>query len=135
MRNPTSILITGASSGLGAALAETYAGPGIRLVLGGRDVTRLEETAARCRSAGAEVEVAAIDVTDAGATTRWVEAADDRRPLDLVIANAGISAGSRSTGNPPNRQEASSPSMSTAWSAPYCRRSRAWPAAAGARSR
>lgn len=98
MRNPTSILITGASSGLGAALAGTYAGPGIRLALGGRDAARLEETAARCRSAGAEVEVAAIDVTDAEATTRWVEAADDHRPLDLVIANAGISAGSRSTG-------------------------------------
>ena len=98
MNKPTSILITGASSGLGAALAEAYASPGVRLVLGGRDATRLEETAARCRAAGAEVEVAAIDVVDAEATTRWVEAADDRRPLDLVIANAGISAGSRSTG-------------------------------------
>lgn len=98
MENRTSILITGASSGLGAALAEAYAAPGVRLALGGRDAERLDAVAASCRSAGAEVEVAVVDVVDAEATARWVETADDRRALDLVIANAGISAGSRSTG-------------------------------------
>jgi short-subunit dehydrogenase len=98
MRNPTSILITGASSGLGAALAEAYAAPGIRLALGGRDRTRLEETAERCRVAGAEVEVAVIDVIERELMASWIEFADTSRPLDLVIANAGISAGSRSGG-------------------------------------
>ena len=98
MENPTSILISGASSGLGAALAEAYAAPGVRLALGGRDTLRLEGIAARCRALGAEVDVDLVDVVDAAATTRWVEAADDRRALDLLIANAGISAGSRSTG-------------------------------------
>ncbi len=98
MENRTSILITGASSGLGAALAEAYAAPGVRLALGGRDAERLDAVAASCRSAGAEVEVAVVDVVDAEATARWVETADDRRALDLMIANAGISAGSRSTG-------------------------------------
>ena len=98
MNNPTSILITGASSGLGAALAEAYAAPGVHLTLGGRDATRLEATAQRCRAAGAEVISEAIDVVDARTTARWVEAADESRALDLVIANAGISAGGRTTG-------------------------------------
>ncbi|MBM3532400.1 MAG: SDR family NAD(P)-dependent oxidoreductase [Alphaproteobacteria bacterium] len=98
MKHPTSILITGASSGLGAALAEAYATPDVRLALGGRDRARLEAIADRCRAAGAEVDVAVADVVDAAATARWVEGADDRRALDLVVANAGISAGSRSTG-------------------------------------
>lgn len=96
MDKPTSILITGASSGLGAALAEAYAAPGVRLALGGRDAARLEATAARCRAAGAEVEVAAIDVVDREATAAWIEASDRRRPLDLVIANAGVSGGTGS---------------------------------------
>ena len=41
LKNPKRILITGASSGIGAALAEAYAGPGVSLYLGGRDGPRL----------------------------------------------------------------------------------------------
>ena len=93
MREPRSILLTGASSGIGMALARAYAGPGIRLALGGRDAERLDEIAAACRAAGAEVESAAVDVTDRQATAEWLLDVDGRRPLDLVIANAGISAG------------------------------------------
>jgi len=87
----TSILITGASSGLGAALAEHYAAPEVRLALLGRDRARLNTVAARCRSQGAQVETGIVDVADRAALARWIEAADDRAPLDLVIANAGIS--------------------------------------------
>src|ERR1700757_4015910 len=93
MREPRSILLTGASSGIGAALARAYAGPGIRLVLGGRDAGRLGEVATACRAAGAEVEQARVGVADRQATAEWLLAVDSRRPLDLVIANAGISAG------------------------------------------
>jgi short-subunit dehydrogenase len=93
MRSPQSILITGATSGIGAALARNYAAPDVRLVLSGRNVERLETVAADARAAGADVEAAILDVTDAEATCRWVEAADDRGPLDLAIANAGISGG------------------------------------------
>lgn len=93
MPSPSTILITGASSGIGAALAAEYAAPGITLHLGGRSAERLESVAARAREAGATVHVTAVDVADADAVERWVLAADDATPLDLVVANAGISAG------------------------------------------
>ncbi len=93
---PRSILITGASSGLGAALARHYAaqlGASLTLTLLGRDVLRLDQVADACRAFGATVHNAAVDVTDATAMRAAILAADDRAPLDLVIANAGISAG------------------------------------------
>ncbi len=88
-----SILITGASSGIGAALAETFAGPGVRLALVGRNAERLDAVAARCRAAGAEAVFAALDVTDAAALATFMAEQDAARPLDLVVANAGITTG------------------------------------------
>ncbi len=96
VRDPRHVLLTGASSGIGTALAEAYARPGVRLTLGGRNRERLEIVAARCRERGAEVETGAIDVDAHEAMRAWVEAADRIQPLDLVIANAGISAGTGS---------------------------------------
>ncbi len=87
------VLITGASSGLGAALALAYAGPGVALGLVGRNEERLAATTAACRAAGAMVEGAAIDVTDGPALATWLDAFDRAYPVELVIANAGISAG------------------------------------------
>jgi short-subunit dehydrogenase len=92
----SAILITGASSGLGAALARVYAAKGVTLHLGGRNAERLARVAEECRRAGASVETEIVDVTDRAATETWVLAADARQPLTLVIANAGISGG---TGN------------------------------------
>jgi short-subunit dehydrogenase len=95
MRAPyRSIVVTGASSGLGAALAVAYAGTETALGLIGRNRERLDATATRCRAAGAAiVEGAAIDVADGAALAAWLEEFDRRHPLDLLIANAGIEEG------------------------------------------
>ena len=92
-QTPRNVLITGASSGIGEALARHYAAPGTTLALTGRDRERLTAVAAACSAAGAAVESAAIDVIDRDGLRAWIEGVDDRAPLDLVIANAGISAG------------------------------------------
>lgn len=85
------ILITGASSGIGRALALASAAPGTRLLLSGRDRTRLEKVAGDCRARGAVAMAEVIDVCDASAMARWIGGAGR---LDIVIANAGIGAGS-----------------------------------------
>ncbi len=84
------IAITGASSGLGRALALGFAAPGITLHLTGRNADRLAETEAAVRAKGASTTQTVLDVTDASATAAWVLGCP---ALDLVIANAGISAG------------------------------------------
>ena len=98
MLNPKNILITGASSGIGYALAEHYAKPGITLHLQGRNGQRLEAIAAICRTRGATVHTNLIDVTDASAMEAWLLQADASSPLDLLVANAGISAGTGQNG-------------------------------------
>ena len=89
----SSILITGASSGIGEALAENLAGPGIFLALCARNDERLQGVAERCRAQGAQVIDQVIDVTDQSAIKAWIEDIDEAHPLDLLIANAGVSPG------------------------------------------
>ncbi len=89
------IVITGASSGIGQALAELYARPGVLLGLTGRDAARLESVAAACRQRGATVEAETVPVTDQGGMTAFVQRIAARARLDLVIANAGVSGGFR----------------------------------------
>ena len=91
--NPRSILITGASSGIGAALGRHYAAPGVTLFLGGRNEQRLKAIAAVCREQGADVCTCVGDVTDANAMRQWVVESDIQAPLNLVIANAGAGMG------------------------------------------
>ncbi len=87
------ILITGASSGIGAALARHYARPGNRLVLNARDPTRLDAVGAACRALGAEVRIEPLDVRDRTAVGTRIRALDAASPLDLVIIAAGINGG------------------------------------------
>jgi short-subunit dehydrogenase len=84
------IALTGASSGLGRALALALAQPGVTLHLAGRDAGRLAEVAATAAALGATVTRTLVDVTDRDATSAWVTGCGR---LDLVIANAGISVG------------------------------------------
>jgi short-subunit dehydrogenase len=87
------ILITGASSGIGRGLALLYAGQGIRLLLTGRDIARLNAVAELCRAKGATVDICPVCVTERAAFEKEILSWDDKHPIDLVIANAGISGG------------------------------------------
>jgi short-subunit dehydrogenase len=88
------IVITGASVGLGAALAERYAAPGIALGLLGRDPGRLAEVAERCRARGARsVTTGAIDVEERARLAAWLADFDAAQTIDLLIANAGVFTG------------------------------------------
>jgi short-subunit dehydrogenase len=89
-RNYENIAITGASNGLGRALAIAYAHPGAILHLTGRDAARLAEIAATTRALGAAATETVADVTDRAAMAAWIAGCGQ---LDLVIANAGISSG------------------------------------------
>lgn len=96
--DPKTVLITGASSGIGAALARAYARQGRHLALTGRDAARLEAVAADCESRGGSVETAILEVTNRAAMEAWLLTVDARSPIDLVIANAGVSAGTGGAG-------------------------------------
>lgn len=87
------IVITGASSGIGQALAELYARPGVLLALTGRDATRLQVVADTCRQRGATVDADTVSVTDHAAMESFIQRIAAKARLDLVIANAGVSGG------------------------------------------
>lgn len=94
-RAPVAILITGASAGLGRALALGYAAPGVTLFLSAIANEELQAVADACRARGAVAVPQVLDVRDRAAMADWIHACDRTAALDLVIANAGISAGSR----------------------------------------
>ena len=87
--NDKTVWITGASSGIGAALAREAAARGASLVLSGRDEARLAEVAADCDT---RVEVEPFDVRDESAMRAAVERVG---APDMFVANAGISQRSR----------------------------------------
>ncbi|MEL6768493.1 MAG: SDR family NAD(P)-dependent oxidoreductase [Pseudomonadota bacterium] len=91
-----SVVLTGASGGIGRALAVELASNRVTMLLLGRDETRLKATAALARAAGATVRTARADVTDRATMAALLLEADREAPVDLVIANAG-----RSLGTPP----------------------------------
>ena len=84
------ILITGASSGLGAALAVAYARTSINLVLWGRDNGRLDQTALQCRARGASAQTKRLDLRDADGLIAQLTSCDAEAPIDLAIFCAGI---------------------------------------------
>lgn len=92
------VVISGASRGLGAALARRWAGTGVTLGLIARDGAALEAVAQECRAAGASVAIALLDVRDAAGLSAQLLAWDDALPIDLLVANAGVTGGSRADG-------------------------------------
>lgn len=87
------VVLTGASGGIGRALAAELAAPGVAMLLAGRDPGRLAAAADTARARGAAVETAVLDLRDADGLAARLAAFDARHPVDLVVANAGISAG------------------------------------------
>jgi len=84
------ILITGASSGIGAALARAEARSGVTLLLWGRNAARLERVAQECRARGAEARIEIFDLSDTGGLPARLAAADAAAPIDLAVFNAGL---------------------------------------------
>jgi len=85
------VLITGASSGIGAATAKLLASKGAKLVLGARREDKLRKLADEIAAAGGTVAYEAIDVTDAESNQRIVQFAKDKfGGLDVIFLNAGL---------------------------------------------
>jgi len=88
---PKRVVITGASSGIGAATAESFAERGAKLVLAARNGGALDVVAARCRTRGADVITVPTDVTDAAAVVALAERASTwLGGIDLWFSNVGI---------------------------------------------
>ncbi|MBC7430848.1 MAG: SDR family NAD(P)-dependent oxidoreductase [Rubritepida sp.] len=94
----THVVISGASRGLGAALARAWAAPGVTLGLLGRDGAALRGTAAACERAGANIALSLCDMRDGPALAAQLHAWDDGLAIDLLVANAGITGGTRPDG-------------------------------------
>jgi short-subunit dehydrogenase len=86
----TTVLVTGGSSGIGAAFAQSLAERGANLILVARSIDVLDETAARLRSSfSVNVETMRIDLADRADRERLIDTYVTRK-IDLLINNAGL---------------------------------------------
>ena len=91
-------LVTGGTSGIGAAFARALAARGDDVVLVARSADRLEEMALELRSMGGSVEIIQADLSDRDAVTRVAARLEDpRHPIDLLVNNAGFGVHTRLT--------------------------------------
>jgi short-subunit dehydrogenase len=91
--SPRTAFVTGASSGIGLALAERLAARGTTVVLAARRLDLLEDLRRRVEQRGGVARAVALDVADTAAVVAALEAADDELGgIDLVVANAGVSS-------------------------------------------
>ncbi|MBC7660157.1 MAG: SDR family NAD(P)-dependent oxidoreductase [Chitinophagaceae bacterium] len=91
----SSIAITGASSGIGKAIAEVYARKGFDLILGARRTEKLDAVAQELKSLGAKsIHSLKLDVRSDESVLKWTEAAFKAFPkLDILVNNAGLVLG------------------------------------------
>jgi NAD(P)-dependent dehydrogenase (short-subunit alcohol dehydrogenase family) len=85
-------IVTGAGSGIGAALSRALTDAGAQVVCADLDLAAATSVAASCAGPGSARAVA-LDVTDAAAVAALVGSVADAGPLDLMFNNAGISIG------------------------------------------
>lgn len=97
------IIITGASSGLGAALAIKYSESKNNLFLFGRSSNRLKKISDLCKDNGANVTTLVVDVTNSNLMQQSLERIAQSHTVDIVIACAGVSAGTLSGPETPNQ--------------------------------
>ena len=83
-------LVTGASSGIGRGIALALGSRGAHVTVAARRRDRLDELVRAIEAAGGTGEALELDVADADATYKAVSSIDARRPLDFIVANAGI---------------------------------------------
>jgi len=100
MHNPRNIIITGATGEIGTALALAYSHPNNILGLTGRNRERLEQLAHQCQQKGADVIIQEADISDSELLGNWIVDFDKQHPVDLVIANAGITSNTAPHGDP-----------------------------------
>ena len=93
------IMITGASQGIGASLAYQYAQPGIRLMLVARNAEKLAHVRKHCMNLGAVVISKSIDISNKQVFADWIESIDTDYPIDLLITSAGITLASNPNGS------------------------------------
>jgi len=86
---PASVLITGATGGIGRALALHYASAGRTLILHGRDAAKMDALTLDCTQRGARVLALLHDVTDTGGWMNALDKVASATPIDLAIVNAG----------------------------------------------
>ena len=86
------VIITGASSGIGEAMAKEYAAQGAKVVLGARSVQKLQLLAGDIRSKGGQAAYCGVDVTDPAECKELIDTAvREFGGIDVLICNAGIS--------------------------------------------
>jgi short-subunit dehydrogenase len=91
-RNPQKILITGATGGIGRALAVHYAKPQRTLILHGRDAVKLDNLVRLCQARGAAVQTLSFDLAQREQLPAWQSRLAGLGALDLVLVNAGITS-------------------------------------------
>lgn len=86
-----SALITGSSQGIGFALAKGLAASGAKIILNGRDRTKLQAAADNLSTTGAEVQTLGFDATDHDAVRAAVDGFEDTSgTIDILVNNAGM---------------------------------------------